>query len=69
MSIEQIVSLTAICAGFIVFAVVLAWGDFQTRHIRHNHAAKSSDAQLQRLKSAAAAPAPSLQTAAAQPAK
>jgi hypothetical protein len=69
MWIEQIVSLTAICAGFIVFAAVLAWGDFQTRHIRHNQATKSSHDQLQRLKSTANTPAPSAQTAAVQPAK
>lgn len=35
MSIIQITCLFAVVAAFAVFAVVLAWGDYQTRNIRH----------------------------------
>jgi len=39
MSSGEIVALSAICVAFVVFAAVLAWGDFQTRNIRHDKAA------------------------------
>jgi len=35
MSTVEIVSLSGIIMAFVVFAVVLAWGDYQTRHIKH----------------------------------
>ena len=35
MSAVAIVCLSAIVAAFVLFAVVLAWGDYQTRNIRH----------------------------------
>ena len=35
MSIVGIVCLSAIVGAFVLFAVVLAWGDYQTRHITH----------------------------------
>jgi hypothetical protein len=35
MSIGEIVSLSAIIGAFLVFASVLAWGDYQTRGITH----------------------------------
>lgn len=41
MSIIQIIVLSAICAAFVIFAVVLAWGDYQTRNISHQRAARS----------------------------
>ena len=33
MSILGIVCLSAIVGAFVLFAAVLAWGDYQTRHI------------------------------------
>lgn len=35
MTTIGIVSLCGIIAAFVVFAVVLAWGDYQTRGITH----------------------------------
>jgi len=35
MSIVGIVCLSAIIVAFVLFAAVLAWGDYQTRHITH----------------------------------
>ncbi len=35
MSIVEIISLSAIIAAFMLFAVVLAWGEHQTRGIAH----------------------------------
>jgi hypothetical protein len=35
MSVVAILCLTAIVAAFALFAVVLAWGDYQTRNITH----------------------------------
>lgn len=35
MSVVAIVCLTAIVAAFVLFGVVLAWGDYQTRNITH----------------------------------
>ena len=35
MSILGIVCLSAIIVAFVLFAVVLAWGDYQTRDITH----------------------------------
>jgi hypothetical protein len=34
MPLSSILVLTGIVAAFTVFGVVLAWGDYQTRHIR-----------------------------------
>ncbi len=34
MPITDAVIVAAIVAAFIVFAVVLAWGEYQTRHLR-----------------------------------
>ena len=45
MSSGEIVALTAICIAFVVFAAVLCWGDFQTRKIRHDHAAEPQAAK------------------------
>lgn len=33
MSLEQIIVISGIVGAFVVFAAVLAWGDYQTRHI------------------------------------
>jgi len=33
MSIIGIICLSAISAAFVLFAAVLAWGDYQTRHV------------------------------------
>lgn len=35
MSVVAIICLSAIVGGFVLFAVVLAWGDYQTRNITH----------------------------------
>jgi hypothetical protein len=35
MSIDQIFFLSVIAGAFLIFAAVLAWGDYQTRHITH----------------------------------
>lgn len=35
MSVVAIVCLTGIVAAFVLFGVVLAWGDYQTRNITH----------------------------------
>jgi len=32
MSMIQIVSLSAVFGAFVVFATVLAWGDYRSRH-------------------------------------
>jgi hypothetical protein len=72
MSISQIVVLSAVCAAFAIFAVVLAWGDRQTRHITHNRPAKpqsASSLQVQSLKSAAAGSKASAQAMAAETGK
>ena len=58
MSISQIVVLSAVCAAFAIFAMVLAWGERQTRNITPNRPAKpqgQSSSHVQSLKSAAAA--------------
>ena len=36
MTTVEIVSLCGIVAAFVIFAVVLAWGDYQTRDIRQD---------------------------------
>ena len=33
MSLVQIIAISAITGAFAIFAAVLAWGDYQTRHI------------------------------------
>ncbi len=43
MSTMQIVILSGVCVAFAVFAAVLAWGDYQTKDIRHDVDDKSSD--------------------------
>ena len=35
MSIVGVVCLSGIIGAFALFGVVLAWGDYQTRHISH----------------------------------
>lgn len=35
MSVIAIICLSAIVVAFVLFAVVLAWGEYQTRHIVH----------------------------------
>jgi hypothetical protein len=49
MSNIQIASLCVICAGFVIFAVVLAWGDYQTRNVRHAQPAKPQVAAASKL--------------------
>jgi len=34
MPITDVLILTAIVAAFVGFGVILAWGEYQTRHIR-----------------------------------
>lgn len=44
MSTMQIVILSGVCVAFVVFATVLAWGDYQTKDIRRDAVdGKSSD--------------------------
>jgi hypothetical protein len=72
MSTIQIASLLIVCIAFVVFAVALAWGDYQTRNISHNRPAQpqgSPSAKLHLLKTEAGAPhapARSAQTASAK---
>jgi hypothetical protein len=41
MSIDQIFFLSVIAGAFLIFAAVLAWGDYQTRHmVRRPNAAQ-----------------------------
>ena len=42
MSTLGIVCLSAIVGAFVLFAVVLAWGDYQTRHITHQDKKQSA---------------------------
>jgi len=51
MPIAEIPILTAIVSAFVVFAVVLAWGEYQTRHIsrRDQRAPRKSDREQNRL--------------------
>jgi len=35
MSVVAILCLSAIVGAFVLFAAVLAWGDYQTRNITH----------------------------------
>lgn len=44
MSIGEIISLTGIIIAFTVFAVVLAWGEHQTRNLNRN-AGKAANSQ------------------------
>jgi hypothetical protein len=58
MSTLQIVILIAICGAFTLFAVVLAWGEQQTRNVRHSRGGTPrTDAKLQLLKNQAGAAA------------
>ncbi len=61
MSTLGIVCLSAIVGAFVLFAVVLAWGDYQTRHITHQDKKQSARRDTQQavaaLKGAAAATA------------
>jgi multisubunit Na+/H+ antiporter MnhC subunit len=34
MPVTDVIILTAITAAFVVYALILAWGDYQTRNIR-----------------------------------
>ena len=34
MTLIDAIILTAICIGFVGFAVVLAWGDYQTANLK-----------------------------------
>ena len=34
MTLVDVIILTAICIGFVGFAVVLAWGDYQTANFK-----------------------------------
>jgi hypothetical protein len=72
MSTIQIASLLIVCTAFVVFAVALAWGDYQTRNMSHNRPVQpqgSAPAKLQLLKTEAAAsqaPVRAAQTASAK---
>lgn len=54
MTTTEIISLTAICIAFAVFAVVLFWGDYQTRNIRHAGQTKPQAAPPAKPQAAAA---------------
>lgn len=59
MSIVGIVCLSAIIGAFVLFAAVLAWGDYQTRHItrpirKERERQTATDAGFAALKDAAA---------------
>ena len=54
MPITSVVILAGIIFAFIVFAVVLAWGEYQTRHIgRTSRQHFATSAQVHSLKKAA----------------
>lgn len=36
MSFSSVIALTAIVAAFLLFAVALAWAEYQTRHLPKN---------------------------------
>jgi hypothetical protein len=44
MSTSQIIALSAIVGAFVVFALVLAWGDYQTKDLNRT-ARKGADNQ------------------------
>ncbi len=55
MSILGIVCLSAIIVAFVLFAAVLAWGDYQTRDITHpTKRPQATQAGVDALKDAAA---------------
>jgi uncharacterized protein HemX len=60
MTTAQIVSLSVIVAAFVLFAAVLAWGDYQTRHItrriRADQQRAAAGAKIAALQNAATAP-------------
>jgi len=51
MSMIQIVSLSAVVGAFVVFAAVLAWGDYRSRHLVQN--SRQQGAGFETLKKAA----------------
>ncbi len=55
MSTVGIVCLSAIVVSFVLFAAVLAWGDYQTRNITHpTKQRQATQAGVAALKEAAA---------------
>jgi Flp pilus assembly protein CpaB len=45
MPITTIIILSAIVAAFVLFGVVLAWGEMQTRHLGRDHQRARKSAQ------------------------
>jgi hypothetical protein len=50
MALSSIVALSAIVAAFLLFAVVLAWVDYQTTNISANKAPSTSHKELHDLR-------------------
>ena len=53
MALSSILILTGIVAAFGLFAIVLAWGERQTRNLARNEVAADQDEHVERLKKAA----------------
>ncbi len=73
MPTTDIVILTAIISAFIVFGVVLAWGDYQTRQLGRQNIAARDESPLtsapQTDLQIAAAPSPAMAAAAREMAR
>ena len=50
MPISDLVVVSAVVIAFVVFAAVLAWGDYQTRNLDVRRQNERVDAQLASLK-------------------
>ena len=53
MSFSNILILAGIISAFVLFGIVLAWGEYQTRHLKRPGAEAESAARVQELKEAA----------------
>ncbi len=57
MPVTDAIIVAAIVAAFIVFAVVLAWGEYQTRQLSRSHAQTAAPATKPRPIDTVQAPA------------
>lgn len=53
MPLSDIIMLTAIVGAFLLFGVVLAWGEYQTRNFKRPDAESNAREQKQEMKHAA----------------
>jgi len=53
MPLSDIIMLTAIVGAFLLFGVVLAWGEYQTRNFKRPGAEPHAEALKQEMKHAA----------------